>query len=165
MIDDDVGLLKEKPEDTRYINILHRNETRSIGSVDKLNIIEFIPCHYWGLYIWERSCISLPDGPERIWIPYPGAPPIIWLLAVLIPSQSNLYPFHAGRQRIMYNRPPSKPHLGPMTGWGVSIITKILHGTPIHRPSSRSWVYFFGDFSVVAIKDAISWLIENQILR
>ena len=32
--EDEVGL-KEKPEDTRYIKILHRNKTRSTGSVDK----------------------------------------------------------------------------------------------------------------------------------
>ena len=32
--EDEVGL-KEKPEDTRYIKIIHRNKTRSTGSVDK----------------------------------------------------------------------------------------------------------------------------------
>ena len=32
--DDEVGW-NEKPENTRYIKILHRNKTRSTGSVDK----------------------------------------------------------------------------------------------------------------------------------
>ena len=49
-------------------------------------------------------------GPERIWYPYPGAPPIIWLLVVLIPNQRKFDPFYAGWQRII-NGPPSKPHL------------------------------------------------------
>ena len=34
---------KEKPEDTRYIKRLHRNETRNTGSVGKLNIMDSIP--------------------------------------------------------------------------------------------------------------------------
>ena len=38
----EVGL-KEKPEDTRYIQIVHQNETRSTGSVGKLNIVVLIP--------------------------------------------------------------------------------------------------------------------------
>ena len=36
MIDDDDVGLKEKPEDTRYIQRLHRNETRNTGSVISL---------------------------------------------------------------------------------------------------------------------------------
>ena len=42
MIDDDV-CVKEKREDTRYIQILHRNETHSTGSMGKLNILDLIP--------------------------------------------------------------------------------------------------------------------------
>ena len=43
MIDDDEAGLKEKPEDTRYIKRIHRNETRSTGNVGKLNRIDLIP--------------------------------------------------------------------------------------------------------------------------
>ena len=42
IIDDEVGL-KERSEDTRYILILHRNETLSTESVGTLNKIDLIP--------------------------------------------------------------------------------------------------------------------------
>ena len=63
MIDDEVDLV-EKPEDTRYIK-LHRNETRSTGSVGKLNIMDLIPnlSNHCELQTRECAGMSLPDGP------------------------------------------------------------------------------------------------------
>ena len=65
---DEVGF-KEMPEDTRYIQILHRNETWGTGSVGKLNIMDSLPDYMPLLGTADSGMgrISLHVGP---WLRY-----------------------------------------------------------------------------------------------
>ena len=61
VIDDDEVGLKEKPEDTRYIKIIHQNETQRTTSVGKLNILDLMPtlCPHWCKLLDWRPLIML----------------------------------------------------------------------------------------------------------
>ena len=60
--------------------------------------------------IHTQGCHSL-ESHRRGWNPYPGAPPTTGLLVVSsLQSKIYLSPFMYGRQRIIYNAPPSRPH-------------------------------------------------------
>ena len=78
-------------------------------------------------------------GHVRGWNPYHGVPPTTWLLVVASPkSKESLPPFMLGRKRIIYNWPPSRPHLIAFYDMqGEGCLSFPLHGTLLLRPPSR----------------------------
>ena len=88
---------------------IHRNETRSAGKS-----LDSQLCHY-------QELRHLPQDCWLCWAPPP--PP---------PRPRTLLPYMTGRQRVIYNWPPSiQASLGGIFmqgGWGVNNITQILHG-------------------------------------
>ena len=108
--------------------ILHQNKTRSTGSAGKGLHSQL--CHYWNGRLGNGQGHHSREGPGRGWNQYSGAPPTTVLLFDPSPSQ-----------RIIYKRPPSRPHQIDLlwhAEWGASIITQTLHGYPFTRPRSRS---------------------------
>ena len=56
--EDEVGL-KEKPEDTKYIQRLHRNKTRSTGSMGKDLIRTLVAIRMWPQNVAIRTIIKI----------------------------------------------------------------------------------------------------------
>ena len=96
MIDEDEIGLKEKPEDIRYIKILHQNEIRSTVSVGKR--LHSKLCHNRVLQTRKWAGSSLPGGAwKRVKSTpraRPGAPPTTGLLVVLSPRQIQCHYSH-----------------------------------------------------------------------
>ena len=116
--------------------------TRGTGNVGKLDINRL----YSKFYAIIGNCIF---GNVQVGHSPTGLRQDCWLYADPSPRIRALFtPFYGGgggggRQRIIYNTPPSRPHLFAcynMQGEGCLLLPRSSMGTPLHRPQSRSSV-------------------------
>ena len=138
----------KKSQETLYTsNRLYRNKTRSTGSVGKG--LDSQLCHIGNCRIGNgQGCHSwaVLGGMKSI----PSAPPTTGQLTVGIPQSKDSCFVWESFITDHIQAPPNR--LLCQAGWGVSIITQILHGYSFTRPPSRSKVYFclFRDLQIFA---------------
>ena len=102
--------VSQKTIDTCSSKILHQNETQSTGSVGKGFDSQL--SHYQELQTLEWAWSSLPGGSwEEVKSWSRGTTYHRTVGCIEIPSSRTLLPFMPGTHRIIYNWPPSRPHL------------------------------------------------------